>query len=90
MSIRKQIGKVGEGRWRRDKGARKQGGEKPKRLAVGAATQAARQFRAAVRWWQEVLREGASVPLAPRLHFPELGERGCAFVFTDAAREDSA
>lgn len=29
-----------------------------------------------------------SVPLAPRLGFPEVGESGCAFVFTDAARED--
>lgn len=28
------------------------------------------------------------VPLAPRKDFPEPGERGCAIVFTDAAREE--
>ena len=27
-------------------------------------------------------------PLAPRRHFPDIGDAGCAFFFTDAARED--
>lgn len=49
-------------------------GSKPRRSGVGAGTEAARHFRAAVRWWQEVLRDGASVPLAPRRGFPEVGD----------------
>jgi hypothetical protein len=30
---------------------------------------------------------GVHVPLAPRLQFPQLSDKGCAFIFTDAARE---
>lgn len=62
------------------RGGGKGSGEKPRRLAVGAATEEARHFRVAVRWWPEVLRGGASVPLAPRLNFPEIGDEGCVFV----------
>ena len=44
-------------------------------------------FRAALRWWYEALLSGVSVPLAPRLSFPLASDSGCAFGFTDAARE---
>lgn len=30
------------------------------------------------------------MPLAPRREFPEAGAEGCAFFFTDAAREDGS
>ena len=31
---------------------------------------------------------GVTAPLAPRLTFPAIGEAGCGFMFTDAARGD--
>ncbi|KAL1522763.1 hypothetical protein AB1Y20_017735 [Prymnesium parvum] len=44
-------------------------------------------FRHALAWWTRVLSSHVTVPLAPRLVFPEASESGCVFVFTDAARE---
>ena len=32
------------------------------------------------------MERGVSAPLAPRLTFPAIGEEGCGFLFTDAAR----
>lgn len=47
------------------------------------------ELQRALAWWSGVLREETSVPLAPRIHFPEPGGgRSAAYVFTDAARED--
>lgn len=61
---------------------------KPRRISVGGRSAAAREFRVALEWWRATLMGGVSVPLAPRLVFPQVGEAGCLFVFTDAARED--
>jgi len=61
---------------------------KPRRLAVAGDTPKQQLYRMALEWWRAALEDGISVPLAPRLVFPELDEPGCAFIFTDAARED--
>ena len=44
-------------------------------------------FREALAWWHAMLAERLTVPLAPRAHFPRVGEPGVAYLFTDAARE---
>ena len=61
---------------------------RPQRLAVYGTSVAQRQFRAALLWWVEALEQGVSVPLAPRLSFPSITDSGCAYGFTDAAREE--
>ncbi|KAL3894566.1 MAG: hypothetical protein SGPRY_013776, partial [Prymnesium sp.] len=61
---------------------------KPRQIKVRARSAAAREFCLAVRWWRETLAGGVSVPLAPKLVFQHIGEAGCLFVFTNAARED--
>ena len=54
---------------------------------TGGGGRHATKYREALRWFDEVLRAGAHVPLAPRLTFPAQGEAGCAFIFVDASRE---
>lgn len=59
----------------------------PKRLRVKGATGKQEAYQACLRWWQAAFESGFSVPLAPRLTFPEPGQPGCAFLPSDAARE---
>ena len=63
---------------------------KPRRLVVKGDTPTLRAYAEALAWWQTVLQDGISVPLAPRREFPSLNEVGSAFLFTDAAREEGA
>lgn len=72
----------------RRKGGAKKIIVKPKTFRVDGATPTARGYRLSLQWWKAALAVDTSVVLAPRLAFPEIGEPGCAFVFTDAARED--
>ena len=60
---------------------------KPGRITTrgGGPTQA--RCHESLSWFKAALQSGASVPLAPRRSFPDVGEDGCAFLFTDAARE---
>lgn len=59
----------------------------PRLLLVKGATDKQEAYQACLRWWQAAFESGFSVPLAPRRSFPEPGEPGCAFLFSDAARE---
>lgn len=61
---------------------------RPSRIAVLGEGPTQLAYQRALDWWAQALSDGISTPLAPRLTFPELGERGAAFMFTDAARED--
>ncbi|KAL3912566.1 MAG: hypothetical protein SGPRY_008298 [Prymnesium sp.] len=61
---------------------------RPRMVHVGAATVAAREYRRALGWWHAALSAGIAVPLAPRRIFPQVGQPGCAYMLTDAARED--
>ena len=45
-------------------------------------------YQRSLRWWRHALEAQISVPLAPQLTFPALGEQGVGFMFTDAAREE--
>lgn len=60
---------------------------RPRRLSIGGDTPNRRAYREALRWWLAALSRGIAVPLAPRLKFPRVGDQGCAFIFTDSARE---
>jgi hypothetical protein len=60
----------------------------PSRIAVQGKKPAQTAYQSSISWWAQALEDGISSPLAPRLIFPELGEEGAAFMFTDAARED--
>ena len=46
-----------------------------------------KSYQECLLWWRAAFESGFSVPLAPRKEFPEPGEEGCAFLFSDAARE---
>ena len=70
-------------RWK--KGGRLQ---RPRWLTLAGDSHTQRHYVAALQWWDAALEGGLSAPLSPRLEFPELGSEGCAFFFTDAARED--
>lgn len=61
---------------------------KPMKFKVDGATPTTRGYRLSLMWWKATLAGSTSVVFAPRLVFPEIGDPGCAFVFTDAARED--
>ena len=67
--------------------ARRASGELPLNIFVGGDSKTASSFRESLRWFDAVLAEGVAAPLAPKLRFPEPGEEGCAFMFTDASRE---
>lgn len=58
----------------------RRGGQQAKASAKG-------DYARGLRWWRHVLSHPISVPLAPRLEFPAIGDPGCAVLFTDAARE---
>lgn len=60
---------------------------KPRALVVVGESAAQRAYQSSLAWWKHALESGITTPLAPRLTFPELGEQGAAFMFTDAARE---
>ena len=59
---------------------------KPRRLAVRGEHATQREYQRSLAWWDAALAAGISAPLAPRLIFPDIGEEGCGFMFTDAAR----
>ena len=60
---------------------------KPRRIITRGSGPTQIRCREALQWFKAALESGVSVPLAPRQHFPEVGDVGCAFLFTDAARE---
>ena len=60
---------------------------KPLLLSTAGHSHTQLRYREALAWWRAVLSTEVTVPLAPRLVFPAIGEEGCAFFFTDAARE---
>ena len=60
---------------------------KPRALVVVGKSAAQQAYQSSLAWWKHALESGISTPLAPLLEFPELGEHGSAFMFTDAARE---
>lgn len=60
---------------------------KPRRLHIKGRTKAQSSFQMCLRWWKAAFEIGFSVPLAHKRSFPLPGEPGCAFIFTDAARE---
>ena len=60
---------------------------KPPFLTIRGGSHTQREYVRALQWWLSVVRSDVSVPLAPRLVFPAVGEDGCAYMFTDAARE---
>ena len=60
---------------------------RPRLVRIAGDTSSQRAYRAALSWWSSAIDKGISVPLAPRRGFPGVGEAGCAFLFTDAARE---
>ena len=59
---------------------------KPSKLAVGGDSQGATDYREAMRWWRAALDMDMSVPLAPRLVFPDVSDVGTVVTFQDAAR----
>lgn len=61
-----------------------------RKIKVAGDTPTLHAYLEALRWWSAALARGISVPLAPRCSFPAIGDRGCAFLFTDAAREDGS
>ena len=61
---------------------------KPSKLIVKGESKTQLAYQHSLEWWAQALEDGISTPLAPRLTFPELGEAGSAFTFSDAARED--
>ena len=60
---------------------------KPKRIVLRGSGPTQIRCREALQWFKAALESGVSVPLAPRKQFPAVGDPGCAFCFTDAARE---
>ena len=59
---------------------------KPRRLAVRGPSATQLEYQRSLAWWDAALEAGISAPLAPRLVFPHIGDEGCGFMFTDAAR----
>jgi hypothetical protein len=45
-----------------------------------------KNLQRSIKWWKEAMRSDISLPLAPRLVFPDPQETGCAVTFQDAAR----
>lgn len=60
---------------------------RPRAIMIARDTSSQQAYRTALRWWSTAIAGGIFVPLAPRRGFPEVGETGCAFLFTDAAWE---
>jgi ribonuclease HI len=63
---------------------------KPRKIRVCGTGRTQRSFQKSLAWFKAALGAGVSVPLAPRVEFPSVGEEGCVFLFTDAAREAGA
>ena len=61
---------------------------KPRTLHVKGDTKPQLAYQMCLRWWRAAFETGISVPLAHKRSFPFPGEPGCAFIFSDAARED--
>jgi len=59
----------------------------PKFVAVSGDGAHVDNYQQALAWWKHALESRASAPLAPKRHYPDLGEPGVAFLFSDAARE---
>jgi hypothetical protein len=59
----------------------------PRKLSIDGNGHTQRAYRQALAWWDAALSDDASAPLAPRTTFPRPGDAGCAYQFTDAARE---
>jgi hypothetical protein len=60
----------------------------PRRIKVGGGTgPTVKAYQRSLAWCRAALEQGVAVPLCPRAHFPDFDEPGCAFLFTDAARE---
>ena len=57
-------------------------------LHVAGTLPAQKAYQKSLAWCRAALESQVSVPLAPRLTFPAVTDAGCAFLFTDAARED--
>lgn len=77
------------------KSARRDGGwnykhrlVKPKKLHIHGSTRPQKAYQMCLLWWRSAFNSGFSVPLVHKRCFPLPGEQGCAFLFTDAARED--
>ena len=70
-----------------DRRLRKTVAFKPRRIKVKGSSPTQVRCREALEWFRAALQSGVSVPLAPRVAFPAVGDEGCAFCFTDAARE---
>jgi hypothetical protein len=45
-----------------------------------------KRFQSSLEWWRAALESDISLPLAPRLIFPDYSQSGCALTFQDAAR----
>jgi hypothetical protein len=60
---------------------------KPRRIQLRGSSPTQIRCQEALAWYKAALEAGVSVPLAPRKHFPAVSDEGCAFCFTDAARE---
>ena len=60
---------------------------KPRRIKLRGKSPTQIRCYEALAWYKAALESGVSVPLAPRQHFPAVSDEGCAFCFTDAARE---
>ena len=60
---------------------------KPHAFHLDASNARAAQFCEAQRWFDGALQQGVSVPLAPRLTFPDPGVDDTIFVFVDASRD---
>lgn len=61
---------------------------RPRSIKIAGNTSSQRAYRrSALCWWSAAIAKGISVPLAPRKGLPEMGEKGCVFLFMDAARE---
>jgi hypothetical protein len=60
----------------------------PRRIKVGGGSgPTVKAYQRSLAWCRAALERGVTVPLCPRAHFPDFDEPGCAFLFTDAARE---
>lgn len=70
-----------------DRIAQKTTAVRPRWLSINGNGHTQVAYRQALAWWDVALRDDTSTPLAPRTTFPRPGDAGCAYQFTDAARE---
>jgi hypothetical protein len=72
----------------RDRKSKRKTTVHPSKLLIRGNGHTQKAYRRALDWWGAALQGDVAAPLAPRLVFPRPCEAGCAFLFTDAARED--